>query len=134
MDRFNLGTHTRKISTASPEAQRWFNLGLNWCFGFNLEEGVKCFQRALQFDPECVMAHWGVAYGHSPFYNLLWREQSEQEATRRARAAHEHLLKARSLSSRATEVEIQLVEALLHRFQKPHSVSLEEFEAIRKTQ
>ena len=128
MDRFNLGTHTREISTASPKAQRWFNLGLNWCFGFNLEEGVKCFRKALQYDPECVMAHWGVAYGHSPFYNLLWREQGEQEAGTRARVAHEHLLKARSLSNRAIEVENQLVEALLQRFQKPHAVSLEEYD------
>jgi tetratricopeptide (TPR) repeat protein len=128
MDRFDLGTHTREISTSSPEAQRWFNAGLNWCFGFNLEEGVKCFQKALQYDPECVMAHWGIAYGHSPFYNLLWREQSEQEATGRARVAHEHLLEARSFSRRATEVEDQLVEALLQRFQKPYSVSLEEFD------
>jgi tetratricopeptide (TPR) repeat protein len=128
MDRFDLGTHTREISTASPEAQRWFNAGLNWCFGFNLEEGVKCFQKALQHDPECVMAHWGVAYGHSPFYNLLWREQGEREATRRARVAHEHLLKARSFSRRATEVENQLVDSLLQRFQKPYAVSLEEFD------
>jgi hypothetical protein len=113
MDRFDLGTHTRKISTASPETQRWFDRGLNWCFGFNLEEGVKCFRRALQHDPECAMAHWGISYGHSPFYNLLWREQSEQEAGTRARVAHEHLMQARALSGGATEVENQLVEALL---------------------
>ena len=27
MDRFNLGSHGRTISTGVPEAQRWFNLG-----------------------------------------------------------------------------------------------------------
>jgi|GEM_PF-3465531 hypothetical protein len=56
MDHFNLGAHTRKISTTSPEAQHWFNYGLNWCFGFNHEEGVKCFQKALESDPACVSA------------------------------------------------------------------------------
>ena len=124
MDQFDLGTHTRKISTTSVEAQRWFNLGLNWCFGFNFEEGVKCFQKAEQYDPECVMVHWGIAYGQSPYYNLLWREQSKQEANTHARTAHEHILKARSFSRRATEVENQLVDALAKRFQKPGLVSL----------
>ena len=70
MERFNLGQHTRPVSTNSVEAQRWFDLGINWCFGFNFGEGRKCFEKALEFDPECVMAHWGVAYGSSPFYNL----------------------------------------------------------------
>src|SRR5204863_2446107 len=80
MDRFNLGVHTRKIRTSSAEAQRWFDLGLNWCFGFNQEEGVKCFAKALEFDPECVMAHWGIAYGSGPFYNLAWRDYGKAEA------------------------------------------------------
>jgi tetratricopeptide (TPR) repeat protein len=126
MDRFDLGTHTRKISTTSVEAQRWFDLGLNWCFGFNFEEGVKCFRKAQQYDPECVMVHWGIAYGQSPFYNLLWREQSKEEADTHARIANEHISKARSCSRRAVEVENQLVEALAKRFQKPCFVSLEE--------
>src|SRR5277367_1931723 len=55
MKQFDLGRHTRPISTNSTEAQRWFDLGLNWCFGFNHEEGVKCFQMALKADPGCVM-------------------------------------------------------------------------------
>ena len=62
MDRFDLGAHTRRISTASPDAQKWFNLGLNWSYGFNQEEGVKCFRKALESDPDCLMAHWGIAY------------------------------------------------------------------------
>ncbi len=50
MERFDLGGHTRKVTTKSDDAQRLFNLGLNWCFGFNQEEGVACFQRVLEFD------------------------------------------------------------------------------------
>ena len=91
MDRFNLGVHTRKIQTSSAEAQRWFDLGLNWCFGFNQEEGVKCFRKALEFDPDCVMAHWGIAYGSGPFYNLAWREYGKVEAERFTKIAYEHL-------------------------------------------
>ena len=128
MNRFNLGKHTRPVSTGSVEAQRWFDLGLNWCFGFNFGEGRKCFEKALELDPECVMAHWGVAYGSGPFYNLIWREMGDQEATTRTQLAHEHLQRAQSLSHRATDVENRLVEALAYRFQKPHSVSPAEYD------
>ena len=85
MDGFDLGAHTRPITTRSPEAQRWFDLGLNWCFAFNQEEGVRCFQRALEADPSCVMAHLGVAYGCGPFYNLAWRELGVRRRRGRSR-------------------------------------------------
>ena len=128
MDRFNLGTHARVISTKSSETQRWFNLGLNWCFGFNKGEGIKCFKKALEFDPQCVMAHWGIAYGSGPFYNLTWREHGEEEANASTRIAFDHIQMARALSHHATELENQLVEALACRVQKPHSVPPEEFD------
>jgi len=128
MDRFNLGSHTRVVSTGSSEAQRWFNLGLNWCFAFNKSEGVKCFQKALEFDPECVMAHWGIAYGCGPFYNMTWRDHSEEEANTATRIAHEHIQKARAFAHQATELENRLLDTLACRVQKPHSVQPEEFD------
>ena len=128
MDRFNLGSHTRIISAGSAETQRWFNLGLNWCFAFNKSEGVKCFQRALEFDPECVMAHWGIAYGSGPFYNMTWRDHSEEEANTATRIAYQHIQMARALTHQATELENRLVETLGCRVQKPHSVGPEEFD------
>ena len=128
MDRFNLGTHSRKISTTSPEAQRWFDLGLNWCFGFNKNEGIKCFRRALEFDPRCFMAHWGIAYGSGPFYNLTWREHGLEEANAATRLGFEHVAAARALLGEACGPESRLVEAMACRFQKPHAVSPEEFD------
>ena len=128
MTYFDLGCHTRPVSTRSPEAQRWFDLGLNWCFGFNHEEGVKCFQNALEADPRCVMAHWGVAYGLGPFYNLAWRELGEREAAVAIALACDHLGRARALAMHATDLENRLVEALARRFQKPHPVSPEEYD------
>jgi tetratricopeptide (TPR) repeat protein len=128
MDRFNLGTHSRKITTISAEAQRWFDLGLNWCFGFNKNEGIKCFRRALEFDPRCVMAHWGIAYGSGPFYNLTWREHGLEEANTATRLGFEHVAAARALLGEAGGPESRLVEAMACRFQKPHAVSAEEFD------
>jgi tetratricopeptide (TPR) repeat protein len=128
MDRFNLGAHSRPVSTNSAEAQRWFDLGLNWCFGFNKSEGIKCFRKALEFDPGCAMAHWGVAYGSGPFYNLVWREHGEQEANAATRTGFDHIQAARALSGAATEIEKALIEAMARRIQQPHSVAPEEFD------
>ena len=128
MDRFDLGAHTRTVRTTSPEAQRWFDLGLNWCFGFNQEEGVKCFRKALEFDPDCVMAHWGIAYGSGPFYNLPWRDFGKAEADRFTAVACEHLKIALALSDGQEDAERHLVEALARRFQQPHGVSPEVFD------
>ncbi len=128
MDRFNLGDHTKPVSTNSTEAQYWFNIGLNWCFGFNHEEGVKCFEKALEHDPECVMAHWGAAYGAGPFYNFVWRDFSLEEAELCTRLCYDHIQLARKFSHTASAAENRLVEALAQRFQKPHAVPDEQYD------
>lgn len=128
MDRFNLGSHTKVVSTTSPQAQKWFNLGLNWCYGFNQEEGVTCFQEALKHDGNCVMAHWGVAYGAGPFYNNTWRQHSDEEADETSLFCYNNVQLARENSKSASALENQLVEALALRFQKPHRVSGDEFD------
>ncbi len=127
MDHFDLGSHTKTISTRSANAQKYFNIGLNWCFGFNQEEGITCFKEALKYDPDCVMAHWGIAYARGPFYNNLWRQHSASEAKDTTRICHAHIQLARAAYANASALEIQLVEALATRFQHPHPVTQEEF-------
>ena len=124
---FDLGGHSRRVTTASPDAQAWFDRGLAWCYGFHQEEGVRCFERALRADPGCVMAHWGVAYGCGPFYNLTWREFGEAEAAAATARATAHIARARAGLEGATEVEAALVEALACRCQQPHPVPVEEY-------
>ena len=128
LDRFDLGTYRRRISTSSPEAQRCFDLGLNWCYGFNHEEGSRCFAKALDADPACAMAHWGLAYAAGPFYNLTWKEHGEEEAERATKCCFEQAQLARAKAYGCTAVEIRLIETLACRFQKPHRVSASEFE------
>lgn len=128
MDRFDLGSYQRRISTASAETQRWFNFGLNWCYGFNHEEGIKCFERALETDSTCPMVHWGIAYAAGPFYNLTWKEHGPVEARSATRRCFEHVRIAETHADRATEVERQLIRALSVRYQKPHPVPLAEYE------
>jgi len=128
MDHFDLGDYRRTVSTRSAETQRWFDIGLNWCYGFNHEEGIKCFEKALEFDPRCAMAHWGIAYAAGPFYNLTWKEHGETEANRATKRCFDHVQLARSNAAHASDVERRLIEALACRFQKPHGVPPPEFE------
>ena len=69
---YDLGAYIRAITTKSPDTQLWFDRGLNWLFGFNHAEAIKCFGKALETDPGCAMAHWGIAYAAGPNYNLPW--------------------------------------------------------------
>ena len=52
MNHFDLENQTRQVSTPSTRVQRWFDIGLNRGYGFDHEEGVKCFERALELDPQ----------------------------------------------------------------------------------
>ena len=63
---FDLGSVHRPITTNSPAAQRWFDRGLAWTYGFNHEEAVSCFRRSAEADPDCAMAQWGIAYAIGP--------------------------------------------------------------------
>jgi len=127
MDRFNLGTYGRRISTGSAETQRWFDIGLNWCYGFNHDEGIKCFEKALETDPDCAFVHWGIAYAAGPFYNLTWKELGEVEAERTAKRCFDHVQLARAKADSASAVERRLIEALGKRFQEPRRVTMPEF-------
>ena len=55
---FDLGKGHREITTVSEEAQRWFDRGLTWIYGFNHDEAIICFNKAIEADSSCVMAYW----------------------------------------------------------------------------
>lgn len=111
-DYFDLGSYRRDISSASDDAKTWFNRGLVWCYGFNQEEGVRCFQKVIEIDPECAMGYWGVAYASGPFYNKPWSWYGEIERVEAIAFCHEYAHRARQLKPRASPVEQALIDAL----------------------
>ena len=113
---YDLGTFTRSVTTTSADAQAWFDLGLNWLYGFNHAEAVSCFQRALEADPDCAMAHWGVAIGHGPNYNAAWDAMDGQTLVRNLGAAHAATEAALALIGRVTAPEAALIRALPARY------------------
>ncbi len=70
-DYYNIGAIHQEVSTASPAAQKWFDRGLAMCHGFNHEEAVRCFEKALKEDPGFAMAHWGIAFAWGPNMNNM---------------------------------------------------------------
>jgi tetratricopeptide (TPR) repeat protein len=113
---YDLGTHHRTVTTAAPEAQRWFDRGLVWMYAYNHEEAIACFERALEHDPGCAMARWGIAYAVGPNYNKPWisfEADERRSSIARARAAAEA---AAASAAAATPVERALIEAVARRY------------------
>jgi len=116
MTYFDLGPYSRKITTSSPETQLWFDRGLNWLFGFNHGEAIKCFQKALSHDPQCAMAHWGIAYASGPNYNLPWVRYDPHGRQLALSASYDAMQGALAHAPKASAVERAMIEALPARY------------------
>jgi len=108
-----LGSYSRKITTDSPEAQRYFNQGLAFLHGFNHSAAIRAFQQAAEIDPECPMAHWGVALACGPHINFSLVPPQAAEL------AWKEISLAQKYSSGASPVERALIGALAKRYANP---------------
>jgi tetratricopeptide (TPR) repeat protein len=124
MTYFDLGPYSRKVTTASPEAQLWFDRGLNWLFGFNHGEAIKCFEKALGYDPACAMAHWGVSYALGPNYNLPWHLYDPKGRQMALAGAHGAMQGALLHAGHASPVEQAMIRALPARY--PQALAIED--------
>lgn len=106
-----LGPHRRVVTTSSPEAQRYFDQGLAFLYGFNHDEAIRAFTRAAQLDPSCAMAWWGIGYANGPHINNPVVPEARSKAT------HEAVAKAQAAGGSA--VERALIGALAARYAWP---------------
>jgi tetratricopeptide (TPR) repeat protein len=104
-----MGAHHHPITTASAEAQTYFDQGMALVFGFNHEEAARSFQRASELDPRAPMPYWGVAWSLGPNYNLDIDDP-------RAKQAFDAIQKAGSLSANGTPPEREYVAAMAVRY------------------
>jgi tetratricopeptide (TPR) repeat protein len=85
--------------TATPEAQMWFDQGLNLLHDFWDYESLRAFEQSIRVDPRCAMCYWGIyraeifAHSNSKYY------------------ANQMLAKAVSLKSRASKTERLYIDA-----------------------
>ena len=116
MDYFNIDVYSRKITTSSPDAQLWFDRGLVWTYSYNHELAIECFQKALEHDPDCAMAHWGVAYAAGPNYNFEWWMMDPDTKSNALGTAYDSTQAALALVDKVTPPERVLIEALTARY------------------
>jgi len=120
---FDLGPWRREITTAHPEAQLWFDRGLNWLYAYNHEEAVTCFRHALERDPGCAMAHCGVAHAGGPFYNRPWIRYADAEIEAVLPVCHAAAAQAAAHAEGCTAAERALIAAIRHRY--PQEITLD---------
>ncbi len=85
-----------RISTTSPECQAFFDQGLGYFYSYVWMEAARSFETALQYDPGCPLAWWGLSRALE-----RWGKSSYTEA----------LLKADKFHDRASHREQQLILA-----------------------
>lgn len=103
-----LGAHTMTV-TANPEAQKFFNQGVNLVFGFNHAEAIRSFREAARLDPNCAMCWWGVAFALGSNINLPMPDDAIP-------AAWAALKNAEALAPKVTPREQAYIAALSKRY------------------
>ena len=113
---YDLGPYQRLVSTKSKDAQMWFDRGLMWCFGYNHDESVTCFQKAAEADPDCAITYWGIAYASGCNYNKPWEAFNEDDAMRSVARAYDATQNALAKIEHVSEAEAELIKALTLRY------------------
>ena len=115
-DYFDLGRYTREITTSSAQARLWFTRGLVWTYSFNHEEAAACFEHAIEADPGCALAHWGLAYALGPNYNKPWEAFDPADLSSSVSRAFTASRAAAARAAGASPVERALVHAVTFRY------------------
>jgi tetratricopeptide (TPR) repeat protein len=105
----NLGNFHYAITTASPDAQKYFDQGLTLSYAFNHAEAIRAFKQAAALDPKCAMCYWGIAFAYGPNINAPITEDAAKEAW-------QAIEQARAVSAAASERERGFIDALGNRY------------------
>ena len=97
------------ITTANPQAQRYFDQGLGFAYGFNHAAAIAAFREAQRLDPSCAMCFWGEAFAHGPNINAPMNPAANARSLGLARYAD-------WLARKATPEERALTGAMLRRY------------------
>ncbi|QFS48908.1 tetratricopeptide repeat protein [Nostoc sphaeroides] len=104
-----VGTIHHPVSTSNPQAQEFFDQGLNLIYAFNHDEAVRSFQYAAKLDPHLAIAYWGIALALGPNINLAIDPNREL-------AAYQAVQQALALSTQASAQERDYITALAKRY------------------
>jgi tetratricopeptide (TPR) repeat protein len=117
-----LGTFHWPVSTKNTQAQRFFDQGMKYLYGFNHESAVASFHHATELDPELTMGYWGSALALGPNINMDVDPDREKQAYDGVQAALAH-------KSHASGKERDLVAALSKRYSNDPKADLKKLGA-----
>src|SRR6185369_7514455 len=112
-----MGSWHHAITTKNPEAQKYFDQGLAFLYGFNHDEAARYFRRASELDPAAPMPYWGLAMSIGPNYN-----DTAVDAARAA-ATFEAVKNALQREADGSERERAYIDALAKRYPSPEPVA-----------
>lgn len=104
-----LGDYHRQV-TNNVAAQRYFDQGLAFLYGFNKPESFLGFSAAARLDPKCAMAWWGMAAAKAPDIN------SPEVTPEDSKIAIDAIAHASALSGTARPADRALIAAERVRF------------------
>jgi tetratricopeptide (TPR) repeat protein len=107
-----IGESNWMITTRSPEAQAWFNQGMQLIYAFDQEDAARAFQAALNADADCAMCAWGLAYANGP--NINNNNPEDRKISERWQKRAERL--AANATSALTALESALIRAASGRY------------------
>ncbi len=129
MEYYDLGPFSRTVTTSGgqsgQDAQLWFDRGLNWLYAFNHFEASDCFKAAIEADPGCAMAYWGVAMASGPNYNSPWNLMDRRTKAFALETGFDFSRKAAEVAAAAadiTTVEVDIIDALAARFPQAETI------------
>jgi tetratricopeptide (TPR) repeat protein len=102
-----IGSVHYAVSTKNAQAQKFFDQGMAYMYGFNHEAAIRAFDEAARLDPNLAMAHWGKAYALGPNINLDVDPDREKQA-------YDAVQVARTKPASAKEKD--LIDALAKRY------------------
>ncbi|MCH1555043.1 MAG: hypothetical protein L7T26_02345 [Pseudomonadales bacterium] len=110
-----MGEFSMPITTADPNAQRYFDQGMILAFAFNHAESVRSFKAAQTLDPSCSMCFWGEALAIGPNINVTSKGKVIMSPAERT-AAFSAITQALTLAPGASPREQAYIQALASRY------------------
>jgi len=114
LTRVALGPFGRRVTTASAEAQAYFDQGIQLLYAFTPPDAARSFRESEKLDPTCAMCWFGEAWAWGPYLN---GGMGEADAPR----AYVAIRRAQELAAdHATPVERAIIEAMAVRYEPTH--------------
>ena len=97
------------ISTTNADAQRYFDQGMGFAYGFNHAAAIASFREAQKLDPNCAMCWWGESLAYGPNINAPLTPDANTLAVKA-------IARAQELAANVTPAERALIMALAKRY------------------